>query len=123
MEKANRPGVVVADLEPAQSAGRSRGSRHFGRRRLLIAACLLALRRHYDKTGAWPATLTEIEGEIPSEVLIDPLTKKPFLYRPTDEERFFLHNVGPDGIDEGGDSGDDYHFWPPSSRWASSVKY
>ncbi len=83
---------------------------------------LLALHRHKDKTGAWPATLAEIEGQIPPEVLIDPLTKKPYIYRRT-SDNLILYNVGPNGIDEGGTSGDDYHFWPPSDRWPGSAKY
>ncbi|MBN1506283.1 MAG: hypothetical protein JW955_05530 [Sedimentisphaerales bacterium] len=53
---------------------------------------------------------------------MDPLTKQPFAYRPTGDS-IILYNVGPNGIDEGGTSGDDYHFWPPSARWAGSVKY
>lgn len=89
---------------------------------LRAARILLALRRHKDRTGAWPATLAEIEGRIPPEALIDPLTKKPFVYRPAGDS-LILYNVGPNGIDEGGTSGDDYHFWPLSQRWPGSVKY
>ncbi len=83
---------------------------------------LLALRRHKEQTGAWPATLAEIEGRIPPEVLIDPLTRKPFIYRPAGDS-LILYNVGPNGIDEGGMSGDDHHFWPIPQRWAGSVQY
>ncbi len=86
------------------------------------ARILLALRRHKERTGAWPATLAEIEGQIPREALIDPLTRKPFIYRPTGDS-LILYNVGPNRIAEGGESGDDYRFWPPSGRWAGSVKY
>jgi hypothetical protein len=83
---------------------------------------LLALRRHKNNSGTWPATLADIEGRIPPEALIDPLTNKPFVYRRAGDS-FLLYNVGPNGADEGGESGDDYHFWPPSQRWAGSVKY
>jgi len=86
------------------------------------ARILLALRRHKDQTGAWPATLVEIQGQIPPEALIDPLTRKPFVYSATGDS-LVLYNVGPNGIDEGGLLGDDYHFWPPGERWAGSVKY
>ena len=86
------------------------------------ARILLALRRHKERTGAWPATLAQIEGQIPPEALIDPLTRKPFVYRPAGDS-LILYNVGPNRIDEGGESGDDYRFWPPSNRWAGSVKY
>ncbi len=87
------------------------------------ARILLALRQEKDAKGAWPATLAEIKGQIPPEVLIDPLTKKPFVYHPGGDS-LILYNVGPNGIDEGGWSGsDDYWFWPPSSRWVGSVKY
>ena len=83
---------------------------------------LLALRRHRDQTGAWPTTLAQIEGGIAPEALIDPLTRKPFVYRPAGDG-FVLYNVGPNRIDEGGTSGDDYHFWPLSPQWAGSVTY
>ena len=74
---------------------------------------LLALRRHKDRTGAWPVTLAEIEGQVPPEALIDPVTGKPFVYRPPGDS-LLLYTVGPNGTDEGGESGDDYRLWPPS---------
>lgn len=86
------------------------------------ARILLALRRYKDQTGAWPATLAEIEGQVPPEALIDPLSKKPFAYRPAGDS-FLLYTVGPNRIDEGGESGDDYPFWPPSDGWVGRVKY
>jgi len=108
------------------TAGMSSGQmRHINSAHLAefrAARILLALRRHKDRTGAWPATLAEIEGQIPPEALIDPLTKKPFVYRPTGDS-LILYNVGPNGIDESGTSGDDYRFWPLPQRWAGSVAY
>jgi hypothetical protein len=75
---------------------------------------LLALRRHKNQTGVWPATLAEIEGQIPPEALIDPLTKKPFIYRPTGDS-LTLYHVGANGADDGGAS-DDYTIWPGRNR-------
>jgi hypothetical protein len=43
-------------------------------------------------------------------------------YCPTGHN-FILYNVGPNRVDDSGDSRDDYHFWPPSARWVGSVKY
>jgi hypothetical protein len=76
---------------------------------------LLALRRHKNEASTWPGNLREIESGVSPEALIDPLTKKPFMYRSTGDS-LILYDVGPNGIDEGGESGDDYRFWPSSQR-------
>lgn len=72
---------------------------------------LLALRRHKNATGAWPAALSEIERDLPRDAFIDPVSRKRFVYRPTDDT-FILYAVGPNAADEGGESGDDQLIWP-----------
>ena len=47
--------------------------------------------------------------------IIDPLTQKPFVYRPAGDS-LILYAVGPNGIDDGGQSGGDYCIWPSSRR-------
>ena len=72
---------------------------------------LLALRRHKNTTGSWPAALSEIERDRPRETFIDPVSRKRFIYRPTGDT-FLLYAVGSNAADEGGESGDDQFFWP-----------
>jgi len=71
---------------------------------------LLALRRYRNETGTWPKSLREIEDGVSPEVLIDPLTGKPFIYRLTDDG-VLLYSVGWNHVDESG-GGDDTSFWP-----------
>ncbi len=60
---------------------------------------LLAARRYRNDTGRWPANLQEIEGRIPPETLIDPLSGKRFAYRLT-EDSLILDSAGPYGAYE-----------------------
>lgn len=62
---------------------------------------LVALRRYYDRTGQWPASLKDIASELPSEAFIDPQCDMPYVYQPT-ESGFCLYSRGPNGRDEGG---------------------
>ncbi|MEN6338409.1 MAG: hypothetical protein ABFE01_29485 [Phycisphaerales bacterium] len=71
---------------------------------------LVALRRHKDATGAWPQSLSEIQAKLPREALVDPLSKRPFVYR-RDHGSFALYGVGSNGIDDGG-LRDDRRVWP-----------
>ncbi|MBN2129272.1 MAG: hypothetical protein JW741_07230 [Sedimentisphaerales bacterium] len=72
---------------------------------------LLELRRNKNETGAWPANLAYIENRVAPEALVDPVTGKPLVYRPTGDV-FTLYSTGPNGRDEGGQAGDDHCFWP-----------
>lgn len=75
---------------------------------------LIALRRHKDKTGAWPETLENIEPRLPDQMLIDPQNDGPFVYR-RDANGFLFYSKGPNGIDEHGSSkrpADDWPIWP-----------
>jgi len=82
-----------------------------------VARILLALRRYRNETGAWPPSLHEIEGRVPPEALIEPLSGKPFAYRASGTG-VLVYSVGLNGIDEGGEAGagvragDDFVFWP-----------
>jgi len=75
---------------------------------------LIALRRHKDKTGAWPERLENIEPRLPDQMLIDPQNDGPFVYR-RDANGFLFYSKGPNGIDEHGSSkrpADDWPIWP-----------
>lgn len=71
----------------------------------------LALRRHYNAAGIWPVDLSAIETTLPPDAFTDPLSGRRFVYQRTDSS-FSLYSPGPNGIDEGGVSGDDHPFWP-----------
>ena len=78
------------------------------------APILIALRRHKEKTGAWPETLEQIEPKPPEQMLIDPQNNGPFIYK-LDGDDFIFYSKGPNAIDEGGSySGpaDDWPIWP-----------
>jgi len=77
---------------------------------------LIALRRHKEKTGAWPETLEQIEPELPGQMLIDPQNNGPFVYKRHGDE-FVFYGKGHNNIDEGGSQlwmADDYPIWPPN---------
>jgi hypothetical protein len=71
---------------------------------------LLALRRHKDRTGAWPTSLAQIEPHVSPETIRDPFSGKPFGYR-LSGQTFLLYSVGPNGTDEGGTPKDDRILW------------
>jgi hypothetical protein len=75
---------------------------------------LIELRRYQNKTGQWPPTLEQIGAPLGPTALIDPLSKKSFVYRRT-HGSFMLYSVGPNGIDQNGR----YESSPPdeSSEW------
>jgi len=77
---------------------------------------LVALKRYKNATGRWPASLDEIESTLPAEILIDPLSSGPFIYRPTSDS-FRLYSPGENNIDENG-AGDDWLIWPPAREIA-----
>ncbi len=77
-----------------------------------VARILVALRRYRNQAGQWPASLEEIQNEIPPVALRDPLSGKSFVYRP-EGGRFVLYSVGTDGTDDGGRYPGDHPFYPP----------
>lgn len=77
---------------------------------------LIALKRYKNNHGKWPESLDEIQSQVPSEMLIDPLSKGSFVYELTDDG-FMLYSKGHNKIDEGGtnrtkNSSDDWPIWP-----------
>jgi len=76
------------------------------------ARVLAALRRHKDRTGTWPARLTEVGPYLSPEVLIDPFSGGQFRYGIEDDE-FFLYSVVPEGTDGEGDFVDGRFFRRP----------
>lgn len=77
---------------------------------------LIALKRYKNATGRWPASLNEIESTLPAEMLTDPLSDGPFIYKPTSDS-FRLYSPGENNIDENG-ARDDWPIWPPARETA-----
>jgi hypothetical protein len=63
----------------------------------------LALADYRDRNGKYPQTLADlVPGELET-LPADPFTGKPLVYRSTDDG-FRLYSVGPNGVDDGGQS-------------------
>ena len=65
---------------------------------------LVLLEIHFARHGAWPETLAELDADLRSTPIVDPLSGKPFVYRRlvADEHRrpFLLYSLGEDGEDQ-----------------------
>jgi hypothetical protein len=66
-----------------------------------LLALDLRLRAYRAKHGRWPEALEEVVAEGHEDLLTDPYSSQPFIYRPGEAE-FLLYSVGEDGVDEGG---------------------
>ncbi|HSV99428.1 MAG TPA: hypothetical protein VLI39_04600 [Sedimentisphaerales bacterium] len=86
----------------------------FGTERTLVrlrgGRIVFALRRYKDAKGEWPQSLSEIQANLPREALVDPLSKRAFVYRQS-HDSFVLYSVGSNGVDDGG-LGDDCRVSP-----------
>jgi hypothetical protein len=60
---------------------------------------LIAIKRYRMDKGDWPGTLEEVFGE--KSVPVDPLNKKPFVYK-KQNGGFTFYSLGANGIDDGG---------------------
>jgi hypothetical protein len=76
---------------------------------------MVALRRYKNEHGHWPQTLERIKPWVTEEVLTDPHTNGPFVYKLTNDG-FILYSKGKNNIDEAGqkkDGADDWPIWLP----------
>jgi hypothetical protein len=71
---------------------------------------LIALRRHKERTGAWPKSLKQIEPKLPAEMLIDPRSDGPFAYRLSGDGFVFCSAREPSS------PADNYVIWPYKPR-------
>lgn len=79
---------------------------------------MIALRRYKNEHGCWPQTLDLIKQQIDKEILTDPHTNGPFVYKLTDDG-FVLYSKGKNKLDEGGrkkNGADDLLIWPLRRR-------
>ncbi|MAY74148.1 MAG: hypothetical protein CMJ31_05355 [Phycisphaerae bacterium] len=85
------------------------------------AQVAVALARHRAATGAWPATLDEIDDRFLPEVPIDRFDAQPLRYRLT-EDGPLLYSIGMDGDDDGGRPARRASNWQKSARRDSLLK-
>jgi hypothetical protein len=76
----------------------------------------ISLRRHKILNGNWPESLSELQGKISPDLLIDPSNGGEFVYR-REGDSFRFYSKGKNGIDDGGlrdkkTKTDDYLYWP-----------
>ncbi|HZW10710.1 MAG TPA: hypothetical protein VFF69_12470 [Phycisphaerales bacterium] len=75
---------------------------------LRAMSILIALERHRIARGAYPASLGELTPPLPPEVIEDPWSGSPLIYKLRQpeiagaERHFLLYSVGADGVDNGG---------------------
>ena len=80
--------------------------------KLSAVAVGIACERYRRKFGRWPATLADIPPDILATLPVDPCDGLPLKYKRL-ADRVVVYTVRPDGIDHGGDLGDNT---PPAQR-------
>jgi hypothetical protein len=86
-------------FSPAVAANGSAFSRY--QAELGATVILIAAERHRQKTGAWPASIAEIDAEVMPQAPIDPYSGQSFHMEHRDRQ-LFVYSVGPNGEDEHG---------------------
>jgi len=66
-----------------------------------LLGCYAAIKRYRQQRGAYPPSLEALRPEL-GEMIIDPFTGKPFVYRVDPERGFQLYSVGENRADDGG---------------------
>jgi hypothetical protein len=66
-----------------------------------LLACYAAVKRYYQQRGAYPPSLEALRPEL-GEMIIDPFTGKPFVYRTHPKRGFQLYSLGENLTDDGG---------------------
>jgi hypothetical protein len=68
---------------------------------LRLLACYAAVKRYRQQRGAYPPSLEALRPQL-GELIIDPFTGKPFVYRTDPKRGFQLYSVGENLTDDGG---------------------
>ena len=68
---------------------------------LRLLACYATIKRYYQQRGVYPPSLEALRPEL-GEMIIDPFTGKPFVYRTHSKRGFQLYSVGENLTDDGG---------------------
>jgi hypothetical protein len=64
-----------------------------------LIGCVAAIRLHKQRTGKYPASLEVLQL---GEMIIDPFSGKPFVYKTDPRFGFLLYSVSCNGVDDGG---------------------
>ncbi|MCS7209576.1 MAG: hypothetical protein NZ874_08400, partial [Fimbriimonadales bacterium] len=64
-----------------------------------LLGCVAAIRLHKQRTGRYPASLEALRL---GELIVDPFSGKPFVYRVDPRRGFMIYSVGADKVDDGG---------------------
>ncbi len=67
--------------------------------RTRLLGCAAAVRLYRIRTGRYPSKLEQLHL---GDLIIDPFTGKPFIYRVDARKGFLLYSVGSNGVDDGG---------------------
>ncbi len=66
-----------------------------------LLGCYAAVKRYRQQRGVYPPSLEALRPEL-GEMIIDPFTGKPFVYRADPQRGFQLYSVGENLTDDGG---------------------
>jgi hypothetical protein len=66
-----------------------------------LLGCYAAVKRYRQQRGAYPPSLEALRSEL-GEMILDPFTGKPFVYRVDSKRGFQLYSVGENLTDDGG---------------------
>ncbi|CUU37748.1 MAG: hypothetical protein K6U12_02370 [Armatimonadetes bacterium] len=66
---------------------------------LRLVGCVAAIRLYKQRTGKYPASLEALQL---GEMVIDPFTGKPFVYKADPQRGFLLYSVSENRVDDGG---------------------
>jgi hypothetical protein len=66
-----------------------------------LVGCTAAIRLHKLRTGKYPASLEALQL---GEMIIDPFSGKPFVYKTDPRFGFLLYSVSENRVDDGGQS-------------------
>jgi hypothetical protein len=72
-----------------------------GKATVRLLGCYAAVKRYRQQRGAYPPSLEALRPEL-GEIIIDPFTGKPFVYRTDPKRGFQLYSVGENLTDDGG---------------------
>lgn len=79
---------------------------------ITMCRLVLALKAHRRDTGAYPASLRELQPSLDWTIPDDPFSGQPYVYR-RQEQGFVLYSVGENAVDDGGMS----EYEPKSGIW------
>lgn len=81
-----------------------------------LCRLVLALKAHKRDTGAYPATIKQLQPSLDWTIPGDPFSGQPYVYR-RQEQGFILYSVGENAVDDGGMS----EYEPQTGKWRGTT--